>query len=57
MSIPVPEVCSQKPGFSAVWDEARPFAMAVAAPLWSDASAVSIHSCVSVRGDDWMVTA
>jgi hypothetical protein len=40
--MPVPEVCSQKPGFSGVCDEARPAAMAFAAPALSEASAVSV---------------
>lgn len=40
--IPVPPVCSQYPGFAGVWPLARPAAMALAAPAWSEASAVSV---------------
>ena len=39
--IPAPPVCSQNPGFSFECPDARPLAIAFAAPSWSDASAVS----------------
>jgi len=39
--MPVPEVCSQKPGLSAEWPFSIPVAMAFAAPSLSEASAVS----------------
>lgn len=39
--IPAPPVCSQNPGLSLVCPDARPFAIAFAAPSWSEASAVS----------------
>lgn len=41
--MPVPEVCSQNPGFSLVWPAAIPLAMDVAAPTLSEESAVSIE--------------
>jgi len=39
--MPVPEMCSQNPGFSGVCVEARPAAIAFAAGAWSEESAVS----------------
>jgi hypothetical protein len=42
--IPAPPVCSQNPGFSFECPDARPLAIAFAAPSWSDASAVSDFS-------------
>jgi len=43
-SAPVPDVCSQYPGFSAVCPAASPFAIAWAAGKWSEESAVSTNS-------------
>jgi hypothetical protein len=56
--MPAPPVCSQNPGFSLEWPEARPLAMAFAAPSLSDASAVSDpYSLVAyhVRGQEEVI--
>lgn len=45
--MPAPPVCSQKPGFSLEWLDARPFAIAFAAGSLSDASAVSVAVLIS----------